>query len=237
MKRGLIFGRAIPFPIDTHHETNPITVKNTQHLIIAKMDSIPQPTTPLRRQSESRVAEHFANSKYDIDNPPLETVFKEPLEELSAGYAQLNVNLQNLQQVHESMTSFNESFSAILYGLHINAWCFDFPEGPDSMSFAYYKKIKERIERQRELEEQRRREELERQRQRELELQREREREMERQRQLELQEQQKQQQRVQGTKRNLKRPTDYTPKRPTYGRPPQTKLKKATQPSTRGGWK
>lgn len=201
------------------------------------MDPIPQPTTPLRRQSESRVAEHFANVKYDIENPPLETVFKEPLEELSAGYAQLHTNLENLQQVHESMTSFNESFSAILYGLQINAWCFEFPEHPDATSVAYYQKIKERIQRQRELEEQRRQEELERQRRKELELQRERELEMERQRQLELQEQQKQQQRVQGTKRSLKRPTDYTPRRPVYGRPPPSKLKKATQPDTRGGWK
>lgn len=34
----------------------------------------------------------------------------------------------HLQLMHESLSRFNESFAAFLYGLNMNAFCVDFPE-------------------------------------------------------------------------------------------------------------
>lgn len=204
-----------------------------------------RPTTPLRRFSESRVAEAFSGAQYELSskNTPLDSVLGEAFVELNDGFAQLESNLQHLQQVHESVTCFNESFASFLYGIQMNAWCVEFPEAPSHDSFVRYQNTLERLTREKELREQKEREERERQ--REIELQRQREREQERQREFELQQQlreqelQKQRQRQKlnppsdTSRRSLKRPTDYTPGRPTYGRPPLTKLKHSGDSSSR----
>ena len=38
--------------------------------------------------------------------------------------------------MHESLSRFNESFAAFLYGMNMNAFCADFPEAPVPESFA-----------------------------------------------------------------------------------------------------
>jgi DASH complex subunit DAM1 len=73
---------------------------------------------------------------YDID--PTRT----PLDNFSPSFAELNDNLvdldsniQQIQQVHESLVSFNESFSSFLYGLQINAYTVEFNEIPNLKNF------------------------------------------------------------------------------------------------------
>jgi DASH complex subunit Dam1 len=42
--------------------------------------------------------------------------------------ADLEANFMHLQLMHESLSRFEESFGAFLYGLNMNAFCVDFPE-------------------------------------------------------------------------------------------------------------
>ena len=41
----------------------------------------------------------------------------------------------HFQLMHESLARFSESFASFLYGLNMNAFCVDFPEGPVPESF------------------------------------------------------------------------------------------------------
>ena len=96
-----------------------------------------RPTTPLRRRSESRLSESLHGQHYALNASqlPLDSVLDSSLVELNDGLADLDQNLQHLQLMHESITSFNESFSAFLYGIEMNAWCVEFPEAPTTESF------------------------------------------------------------------------------------------------------
>lgn len=49
--------------------------------------------------------------------------------------ADLEANMMHFQLMHESLARFSESFASFLYGLNMNAFCVDFPEGPVSESF------------------------------------------------------------------------------------------------------
>lgn len=159
---------------------------------------------------------------------PLENeVFSSGLVELDDSMAQLDANLQHLQQIHETVQCFNESFSSFLYGIQMNAWCVEFPEAPTHAAFERNAEINAREQREKD-EIARRLREQELRRQQEIQEQKEEE---EHRRQEALRKQQeatemnqrrqsrypKQQTTTQ--KKNLKRPTDYTPNRPTYGLP------------------
>lgn len=50
--------------------------------------------------------------------------------------ADLEANFMHLQLMYESLSRFNESFAAFLYGMNMNAFCADFPEAPIPESFA-----------------------------------------------------------------------------------------------------
>lgn len=43
--------------------------------------------------------------------------------------------MMHFQLMHESLARFSESFASFLYGLNMNAFCVDFPEGPMAESF------------------------------------------------------------------------------------------------------
>jgi hypothetical protein len=87
-----------------------------------------RPTTPLRPRSQPKTTD--LDAAYTLND-----VLTEPLVELNDGLAMLDQNLQHLQLMHESITSFNESFSAFLFGIEMNAWCVEFPEAPNYESF------------------------------------------------------------------------------------------------------
>ena len=42
----------------------------------------------------------------------------------------LQLNLENVEAVHESLHSFNENFAMYIYGLKMNAYCVEWPEAP-----------------------------------------------------------------------------------------------------------
>lgn len=93
-----------------------------------------RPTTPLRPSSRSSFRDSARNSVSGDAPFPLNT-FEPAFAELSDAVADLEANMMHFQLMHESLSRFNESFASFLYGLNMNAFCVDFPEGPVSESF------------------------------------------------------------------------------------------------------
>lgn len=93
-----------------------------------------RPTTPLRPSSRSSFRDSARNSVTGDVSFPLNT-FEPAFAELSDAMADLEANMMHFQLMHESLARFSESFASFLYGLNMNAFCVDFPEGPVSESF------------------------------------------------------------------------------------------------------
>lgn len=81
------------------------------------------PTTPLRRVSRGS----FSKDRRPNDPFPLDSL--EPaFAELSDALTDLNANFEQLQEMHNSLARFSESFASFLYGLNMNSFCNEFPE-------------------------------------------------------------------------------------------------------------
>ncbi|KAI2602672.1 DASH complex subunit Dam1-domain-containing protein [Hypoxylon sp. NC1633] len=93
-----------------------------------------RPTTPLRPSSRSSFRESAHRSVEGGEPFPLNT-FEPAFAELSDAVADLEANMMHFQLMHESLARFSESFASFLYGLNMNAFCVDFPEGPIAESF------------------------------------------------------------------------------------------------------
>ncbi|KAL1839596.1 hypothetical protein VTJ49DRAFT_1339 [Mycothermus thermophilus] len=114
----------------------------------ARSTSRSRPTTPLRPSSRSSFRES-ARSSVQGDHAasfPL-NAFEPAFAELSDAVADLEANMMHFQLMHESLARFSESFASFLYGLNMNAFCVDFPEGPMTESFRRMK-VKEEEEQQ-----------------------------------------------------------------------------------------
>ncbi|KAK6349877.1 DASH complex subunit dam1 [Orbilia brochopaga] len=94
---------------------------------------IHRPTTPLRESSRSRDSVNRFRGSHEIITP-IESITPF-FAELEDAMNILHDNLQQLQQIHENINKFNENFSAMMYGMEMNAFCVDFPEAPIPESF------------------------------------------------------------------------------------------------------
>jgi DASH complex subunit DAM1 len=113
----------------------------------ARSTSRSRPTTPLRPSSRSSFRDSARNSvQGDAASFPLNT-FEPAFAELSDAVADLEANMMHFQLMHESLARFSESFASFLYGLNMNAFCVDFPEGPMTESFKRMK-LKEQEQQQ-----------------------------------------------------------------------------------------
>ncbi|KAI0097460.1 DASH complex subunit Dam1-domain-containing protein [Nemania sp. FL0031] len=108
----------------------------------ARSNSRSRPTTPLRPSSRSSFRESAQRSVDGHEPFPLNT-FEPAFAELSDAVADLEANMMHFQLMHESLARFGESFASFLYGLNMNAFCVDFPEGPISESFRRAKQNEE----------------------------------------------------------------------------------------------
>ncbi|KAK9794284.1 putative DASH complex subunit DAM1 [Seiridium cardinale] len=107
--------------------------------------SVSRPTTPLRPSSRSSFRESAQRSADRAEPFPLNN-FEPAFAELSDAVADLEANMMHFQIMHESLARFSESFASFLYGLNMNAFCVDFPEGPIAESFRRAKINEERSE-------------------------------------------------------------------------------------------
>ncbi|KAL2151258.1 hypothetical protein VTH82DRAFT_6356 [Thermothelomyces myriococcoides] len=113
----------------------------------ARSTSRSRPTTPLRPSSRSSFRDSARNSvQGESASFPL-NAFEPAFAELSDAIADLEANMMHFQLMHESLARFSESFASFLYGLNMNAFCVDFPEGPITESFKR-KKLKEEEQQQ-----------------------------------------------------------------------------------------
>ncbi|CAK7230331.1 DASH complex subunit dam1 [Sporothrix bragantina] len=87
-----------------------------------------RPTTPLRPSSRSSFRESARDSVLGDAPFPL-NAFEPAFAELSDAMADLEANMMHFQLMHESLARFSESFASFMYGLNMNAYCVDFPEG------------------------------------------------------------------------------------------------------------
>ncbi|KAK0649508.1 DASH complex subunit Dam1-domain-containing protein [Cercophora newfieldiana] len=101
-----------------------------------------RPTTPLRPSSRSSFRDSARESVSGEATFPLNT-FEPAFAELSDAMADLEANMMHFQLMHESLARFSESFASFLYGLNMNAFCVDFPEGPIADSFRRMKQQEE----------------------------------------------------------------------------------------------
>ncbi|KAM7221928.1 DASH complex subunit Dam1 domain containing protein [Rhypophila decipiens] len=102
-----------------------------------------RPTTPLRPSSRSSFRES-AREGTSGDAPFPLNAFEPAFAELSDAMADLEANMMHFQIMHESLARFSESFASFMYGLNMNAFCVDFPEGPIPESFRRMKQQEER---------------------------------------------------------------------------------------------
>ncbi|KAI1469420.1 DASH complex subunit Dam1-domain-containing protein [Daldinia caldariorum] len=93
-----------------------------------------RPTTPLRPSSRSSFRESAQRSVQGGEPFPL-NAFEPAFAEFSDAMADLEANMMHFQLMHESLSRFSESFASFMYGLNMNAFCVDFPEGPIPESF------------------------------------------------------------------------------------------------------
>lgn len=123
------------------------------------MASSPRPTTPSsQKKRPGRRQLHRSSGVYNIlpqspkvhypvdpDNLPLEAAANtEKFEHLSDAMEELDVNMTNLQLIHEAISDgFNESFASFLYGLSITMWCVDFPGCPSRDQWEKLKMVEE----------------------------------------------------------------------------------------------
>ncbi|RYP33912.1 hypothetical protein DL767_004539 [Monosporascus sp. MG133] len=102
-----------------------------------------RPTTPLRPSSRSSFRDSARRSVEGGGEPFPLNAFEPAFAELSDAVADLEANMMHFQLMHESLARFSESFASFLYGLNMNAFCVDFPEGPITESFRRAKQNEE----------------------------------------------------------------------------------------------
>ncbi|KAG6003853.1 hypothetical protein E4U21_001652 [Claviceps maximensis] len=98
-----------------------------------------RPTTPLRPSSRSSFRDSARDAGKNAPSFPLNT-FEPAFAELSDAMADLEANMMHFQLMHESLSRFSESFASFLYGMNMNAFCVDFPEGPIPESFGRHRR-------------------------------------------------------------------------------------------------
>ncbi|KAK3388544.1 DASH complex subunit Dam1-domain-containing protein [Sordaria brevicollis] len=107
-----------------------------------------RPTTPLRPSSRSSLRDSARESLHGGPNGSSSTfplnAFEPAFAELSDAMADLEANMMHFQLMHESLARFSEDFASFLYGLNMNAFCVDFPEGPLGESFRRQREREER---------------------------------------------------------------------------------------------
>ncbi|AMD21939.1 HFR084Wp [Eremothecium sinecaudum] len=89
-----------------------------------------------RRSSIGEVNDHPRSGSVENNNDELrgatviDTYVLPQIQELTDSMITLDANFTHMNFIHESLVDFNESMSALLYGLMCNSWCVDFPNLP-----------------------------------------------------------------------------------------------------------
>lgn len=85
-------------------------------------------STPIRVLSGSTLNSHVGRSSQRPTVTPLSFLEEEALPILAEETAALHANLADMADIQQSLSTFNESFAAFLYGIKMNAFCVEWPE-------------------------------------------------------------------------------------------------------------
>ncbi|KAJ7644286.1 hypothetical protein FB45DRAFT_975833 [Roridomyces roridus] len=103
---------------------------------------MPQPPrTPLRRVSQSSL---FATSASDPDAHTDVAFLDAAISELADETERLQVNVEGIKHLSDSLATFNESFASWLYVMKINSLTTDWPQAPTEASLEMAKRRAER---------------------------------------------------------------------------------------------
>ncbi|MBW0506933.1 hypothetical protein O181_046648 [Austropuccinia psidii MF-1] len=116
---------------DDHHHQSKRQKRNTQ-----------APKTPLKRVSRNSLRSQALSTNSSKNSPVIDqlaTIFKD----LDQSFTTLVRNIADLNDISNTLNSFNEAFASFLFGLRVNVYLNDFNEAPRSSSF---KKFHQQIE-------------------------------------------------------------------------------------------
>ncbi|ODO06823.1 hypothetical protein I350_04183 [Cryptococcus amylolentus CBS 6273] len=103
------------------------------------------PHHPLRRISTGSLSS-LARSTDRANSSPSGLDFLLPaLTDLSDEAATLATNTSQMTALHDALGTFNEAFAGYLYTLKMNAFCVEWPEAPNELSFQRAESLKEPI--------------------------------------------------------------------------------------------
>ena len=88
---------------------------------------VSRPTTPLRRIERGSLSALSQSRSGAEDAFPLDSL-DVAFAELSDAFSDFSANMQQIVELGQDISRFNESFASFLYGLNVNAFCVDFPE-------------------------------------------------------------------------------------------------------------
>jgi DASH complex subunit DAM1 len=100
-----------------------------------------QPHHPLRRISTGSLSSLARSTDRSTFSPSGLDFLQPALTELADEAATLAHNVQQMNELHDALGTFNESFAAYLYALKMNAFCVEWPQAPDENSFARLPKL------------------------------------------------------------------------------------------------
>lgn len=86
-----------------------------------------RPTTPLRRIERGSLSALSQSRQGAEDAFPLDSL-EVAFAEMADSFGDFAANMQQIVELGQGISRFNESFASFLYGLNVNAFCVDFAE-------------------------------------------------------------------------------------------------------------
>ena len=86
------------------------------------------PPHPLRRISTGSLSSLHKSQDRNHSSPSGLDFLQPALTELSDEAATLATNVDKLNQLHDALGEFNESFAGLIWALKMNAFCVEWPE-------------------------------------------------------------------------------------------------------------
>ncbi|KAK1923702.1 DASH complex subunit Dam1-domain-containing protein [Papiliotrema laurentii] len=93
------------------------------------------PPHPLRRISTGSLSSLHRSQDRTHASPSGLDFLQPALTELSDEAATLATNVDKLNELHDALGQFNESFAGLIWALKMNAFCVEWPEAPTKLSF------------------------------------------------------------------------------------------------------
>ncbi|OWT39441.1 DASH complex subunit DAM1 [Cryptococcus neoformans Bt1] len=94
------------------------------------------PHHPLRRISTGSLSSLARSTDKNTSSPSGLEFLQPAMTDLADEAATLAANTTQMTTLHDALGTFNEAFAAYLYALKMNAFCVEWPEAPNELSFS-----------------------------------------------------------------------------------------------------